>query len=391
MGNSSAVKLIFGCLLAAAMLWACAPKTAPAPVATPVPVATPAPATAPLPTPAFAVAEQEWQKVLSAARKEGKVTLYSTFGAPELRTTLDRAMAENYGVRIEWLVAPGGAVNAERIRVEQKAGQYVADVWWTGASVLLTRELRGIGALKPFTPHVVASQPDAWRGQGVDSFTDQRDALTISQSVGGPIVVNTSLVSPAEYPKSFKDLLDPKWKGKIVMMDPTVPGGGAYIFGLLKREQGVEFWDKMKGQNISFIRDYSQVARHVAIGEAAVGLGLSPIHVMALLLANAPIKLLPASEGGYVANILVSLINNAPHPNAARVLINWMLTREGQEPVAFHTGNVSVRKDVEYKPHPEVAAWFKGEPKFLTLDFKVTEEFDADVAAGTARKVFGLK
>lgn len=391
MGNSSVVKVIIGCLLAAAILWACAPKTAPAPVATPAPVAAPAPATMPSPAPAKTGADQEWQKVLSAARQEGKVTLYSTFGAPELRTTLDKAMAENYGIKIEWLVAPGGAINAERIRVEQKAGQYVADVWWTGASVLLTRELRGIGALKPFTPYVVASQPDVWRDQGVDSFTDQRDALTITQSVGGLIVVNSTLVSPAGYPKSFKDLLDPKWKGKIVMMDPTVPGGGAYIFGLLKREHGLGFWDTMKGQNISFIRDYSQVARHVAIGEAPIGLGLSPIHVMALLLTNAPIKLLPASEGGYVANILVSLINNAPHPNAARVLINWMLTKEGQESVAFHTGTVSVRKDVEYKPHPEVAGWFKSEPKFLTLDFKVTEEFDAEVAGGTARKIFGLK
>ena len=275
--------------------------------------------------------------------------------------------------------------------MEQRAKQYVADVWWTGASVLLTRDLRAIDALKPFTPPVTAWEPGIWRERGIDGFVDQRDALTITNSVGGLIVVNTTLVKPEEYPKSFKDLLDPRWKGKIVMMDPAVPGGGAYIFGLLKREYGLTYWEKMKEQNLTVIRDYSQVGRYVAIGEAHAALGLSPIHIMAYLLAGAPIKLSPAIEGGYISNILVSFINNAPHPNTAKVLINWMLTKEGQEPIAFYTGNVSVRKDVEYKPHPQVAEWFKSQPKFLTMDFKVTEEFDADVADGTARKVLGLK
>lgn len=380
-----------GVALLIAVLVACAPKPATTPGVPLAPAVTPAATFAPPPVASKTTADPEWQKVLAAARREGKVTLYSTFGAPAMRIIIDKAMAENYGVKVEWLVAAGGAINAERIRTEQRAHQYVADVWWTGASVLLTRELRNVGALQSFTPPVVTSEPAGWRDQGVDSFTDQRDALTLIQSVGGAIVVNANLVSPADYPKSFKDLLDPRWKGRIVMMDPAVPGGGAYIFGLLKREYGVEYWEKMKGQDISFIRDYGEVGRRAVIGEAAVALGLSPIHITPFVLSKAPIKPVPAIEGGYVANIYVSLMGNAPHPNAAKVLINWMLTREGQEPIAFHTGSVSVRKDVEYNVPPEIATWFKSEPRFLSLDFKVVEEFDADVSAGTARKVLGLK
>ena len=95
-------RLLIGWLLvAAAALIACAPQSAPTPTPMAAPVATLAPATTSAVSPPKTALEQEWQGIVAAARREGTVNLYSTFGTPELRNVLDKAMRENYGIKIE--------------------------------------------------------------------------------------------------------------------------------------------------------------------------------------------------------------------------------------------------------------------------------------------------
>lgn len=392
MKRKSVAKLLASLtLVALAAIIACAPKAAPAPVAPATPIATTPPTAPAAPAQAKAATEQEWDKVVAAARKEGTVNFYTTFAPPEFRVAMSKAMKENYGINMEWLVAPG-ATNAERIRVEQRAKQYVADVWFTGFSVLLTKELRGINALKPFNPPVVTLEPGIWRGKGIDSITDERDAITIGQRTSVLFVINTNMVRSEETPKSYKDLLDPKWKGRIVMHDPTVPGAGSIIFWLLKKEYGLEYWEKMKEQNIMVIRDYGEVARRVSVGEAYVSPGSLGIpHIMPFLVAGAPVKILSPTEGGYRTNSPMYLTNNAPHPNAAKVVINWALTKEGQDIISRLNGDEPIRTDVEYRAHPLIDNANRGMTKWLVGEWKVVEEIDADVAAGTARKALGLK
>ena len=90
-------------------------------------------------------------------------------------------------------------------------------------------------------------------------------------------------------------------------------------------------------------------------------------------------------------NHVIHLIKNAPHPNAAKVLLNYMLTKEGQELITPLNGTLSIRKDVEFKAHPEVAAFVNGSTKFFSVDAKVDDLINEEIKGGTARKLFGLK
>lgn len=367
---------------------ACAPAAAP-----PAPAPPPAPsATTSAPSPgagAKPAAASDWDNVLAAARKEGALTLYTTFAPPEGRTAVTKLMKDKYGVQMDWIVAPG-ATNAERIRVEQKAKTFVGDVWWTGFSVLLTNELRAVGALESFTPPIVLQEPDVWKGKGIDSITDKRDVLTTTQRRSIIPIVNTTLLRPADYPRTYNDLLDPKWKGKVMMHDPTVPGGGSQVFTLVKREYGLQYWEKAKDQ-FTVSRDYSEVARRVAVGEMPVGLGLSLSHFISFLTSGAPIKPIPIAEGATITFGPMHLLNHAPHPNAGKVFLNWVLTKEGQETLSKYTGDEPIRKDVEWKTHPDIEPAIRDTPKWLVGTFDVIDEIDREVSAGTARKVFGLK
>lgn len=387
-GKLHSAPILAALLLTVALSVACRPATAPSvPAASPPVTATAAPV---VKAPSTSPQQSEWDKTLTSARSEGAVTLYTTFAPPELRSAMTRAIKEKYGIRMEWVVS-AGATNAERIRTEQRAKAYVADVWWTGFSVLLTKELRNIGGLASFAPPVVLEEPGVWKGKGIYTITDKGDALAVTQQKGIFPVVNTKVLRAEEYPRSYKDLLAPKWKGQIVMHDPTVPGGGNIAFNIADREVGREYWERMAGQNIAFIRDYGEVGRRVATGEAAIALGLTPNQYISFLAANAPIRPISVAEGAYITSLPWYAINNAPHPNAAKVLINWALTREGQSVISQFTGDDSIRKDVETKYHPAVEAALQATSKWLVDSWEVKEKLDQMVADGTARKVFGLK
>ncbi|MEK7281850.1 MAG: extracellular solute-binding protein, partial [Chloroflexota bacterium] len=225
----------------------------------------------------------------------------------------------------------------------------------------------------------------------IRSITDEQDVIALSINSSNPIIVNTGLVRPDEYPKSHKDLLDPKWKGKIAMTEVSQSGSGAYTFSILKKELGVEYWERMKEQNIAFFKDQGEVGRRVATGESHIALSLGPVFISPFLTAGAPIKLLPAAEGSYKTFLPLYLVNNAPNPNSGKVLINFMLTKQGQEILARLFSNEPLRKDVEFKTHPEIQRWLDGTPKWTMGTMENVAAWDADVAAGTAQKVLGLK
>ncbi|MBI4287449.1 MAG: extracellular solute-binding protein [Chloroflexi bacterium] len=376
-------------LLAVAAL-ACAPRAAPAPApATPTRVSAPASRPSAASTPVNSQ-DADWQTLVTGARKEGRVTLYTSFGGAELRSVLGRAMEENYGIKIEWLVSTGPG-NTERIRVEQRARQYMGDLLWSGSSPLMLKTLREAGAVQSFMPLAVLREPNVWDGRGIDSFTDKGDAITISRGLSAIPLVSTNALKPEEYPRSYKDLLDPKWRGRVAFHDPTIPGSGNLVFGLAKRELGLEYWEKMKDQQITVIRDYGEIGRRVAIGEAWVGAAMSIGEFMPIVASGAPITPIPIAEGSIKANYVASLLNNAPHPNAAKVFINWALSREGQATIFRQLGLEPVRKDVEFKYHPKVEAIVRAMPKWLIYSFDVAEDYEQEIVKGTARKVLGLK
>lgn len=334
-------------VLAMLLLVACAPKT----VET-VPQAAPASRTeavAPLPqAPSRPAWEVEWERVLEAGKKEGKLVLYSTAGV-EVRTTVIPAFKKKYGIEVEAIMAKGAEV-AEKLMSERRAGLYLGDVY-NGGSTTPTTQLKPQGALDPLDSAFIlpeVADPKAWYGGDLRWVDKQHTILSFLAYPNTNVVINTSVVKPEEI-KSYKDLLNPKFKGKIVMNDPTTAGTGAKTFAVIGEEyMGMDFWREFVKQEPVIIRDQRLQIEWVARAKYPIGLLPKTSVVTEFKLAGSPLDYITPVEGTYLSagSGNLSLINKAAHPNAAKVYINWLLSREGQTVFGRAYGSQSARVDV---------------------------------------------
>jgi iron(III) transport system substrate-binding protein len=180
---------------------------------------------------------------------------------------------------------------------------------------------------------------------------DQQYILRLSSQVGTGVTVNGQYVRPEEI-TSYRDLLDPKYRGRISAYDPTVAGQGwptgAYLLRMLGEEYvRAIYYDQQPG----LTRDYRQLADWMAHGTYPISLAVSTRDSEALRrdgFAIHRVRELPEAPSTIAAGFgLVALINRAPNPNAAKLFVNWMAMREGQEIFNRAEGNVSVRTDID--------------------------------------------
>jgi iron(III) transport system substrate-binding protein len=161
--------------------------------------------------------------------------------------------------------------------------------------------------------------------------------------------INTSSVAPDEL-KTIDDLLNPKWKGKIASYDPSVNGGGLIAGSVIYTVKGADFAKQLyQGQQIAYTRDYQQIADWVAHDSYPIGLAITPVYmnqyqgtvpVQELVLPDLP----TATAGGYG---IISLWNQAPHPNAAKVYVNWIASKDGLSVYGALDQSAPVRTDVD--------------------------------------------
>jgi ABC-type Fe3+ transport system substrate-binding protein len=172
--------------------------------------------------------------------------------------------------------------------------------------------------------------------------------LPYAQFHGQQFLVNTKLVDISKL-KSYEDLLDPKFAGKIVVGHPKDVGQSRYSFGFLYSYYGEDFFKKLAAQKPVVVKDVKQLIEWVAHGKYAIGIG--PGNAAAykeLVDAGIPVTGMVLKEGGYYSPGYnnVAIVKDAPHPNAAKLFINWIFTREGQEVIVDALGGSSVRTDV---------------------------------------------
>jgi iron(III) transport system substrate-binding protein len=310
--------------------------------------------------------EAGWSKVVEAAQEEGKVTVYATafLAAPQTREAISKAFSEEYGITLEW-VGGRGAETVARIETEQRTKQYVADVIEAGTTSLWQLREKGylnrVGAL-PSLEDLEAFSVSPY-------FVDPEGYLIGTALVYGGHLVNTDLVKPEEELKSYYDLLDPKWKGKIAMSDVTMPGVGLYwYYGVQKYFADTDYMSRLADQDITFMRGYRDVVDSVAKGEFPIAIGVHYFFAVPHFLAGAPVKVMYFDEGTWTLTGQVSLVSNAPHGNAAKVFVNWLSSAAGQKVWMRSLGIESIRKDVTGTEIPRLYGQRKGKTEIFTLD-----------------------
>lgn len=290
-----------------------------------------------------------WDKTLKEARQEGKVILYSTYPS-EARTAIRQALKGKYGIDAEFITGRGGELRA-RIDTERRSGLYTGDFFLKGIAGEDFALIKA-GTVDPLKPLLILPEvldTKAWWG-GKLAWVDDAGQyfLGFMAFPSGQIYMNTDLVNPDEI-KSYRDLLNPKWKGKIMLSDPTVSGSANMWFSVMVNHiAGTSYMRELANQEPIILRDMRLLSHWLAVGKYPVLIGVSPRDVAEFVHAGAPIKSRTLQEGGWVAqgSGAISYINRAPHPAAARVFVNWLLTREGGTIVSREIQSHSARVDV---------------------------------------------
>lgn len=295
----------------------------------------------------------EWERVLSGARKEGKVVVYST-NAPAVREALMQGFFSRTGINVEIVTGRGGELSAKLV-TEQRNGLYLADVYLGGTTTALI-DLKPKGVIAPLEPALFLPEvldTGLWFKNTLPWVDKDKTIMQTRMMVGGSqvdIVFNTGLARKSEF-VSWYDLLNPRFKGKLNLQDPTAAGKGGKFINQAITYYGLN-WDYMRelAKLEPFItRDERMMLDWVARGKHVISVNPSSPIYEEFRTAGAPVEGAVFREtrdvlGGGVSG--VSLIKNAPHPLASKLFINWFLSKEGQTSFARSYGIQSGREDV---------------------------------------------
>jgi iron(III) transport system substrate-binding protein len=294
-------------------------------------------------TPATVAAEKaswqlDWEKTLQAAKQEGQVSIYAALGPyhPQIFAEFQKDYPE-----IKATVTHGSSNRiSPRLFAERRAGKYLADTYLGGPTSLYSFYKNDL--FDPLTPILVLPEvvdTSLWWERKHFYIEPERKYIFINEgSVSGfTVTYNTQLAKPAEF-KSYWDLFQPKWKGKIVTLDARDPGFGASELRYLyyHPELGPEFIRRLFGEMDAVLsREHQQAINWVGAGKVALCVFCRDGFASHAKAQGLPVdyinhndlKEMPRLRGSASA---ITLVNKAPHPNAAKVFINWFLSRRGQ-------------------------------------------------------------
>lgn len=345
--------------------------------------------------PAAQEASAEWQALVKAAKAEGKVQVILSGQVPLLLRQAMPEFEKKYGIKVEFQTG-GGAQHIQRIRAERQLGRYTVDVWMGGVQPPLgtlyqTKELDPIDEL--LMDADVKDKTKWYRGTHHYCDPEGRYILAWGASPSHVVIYNTNLVKPEEI-RSYADLLDPKWSGKIVTWVPQAAGAtGTSIPMLLNPKLGEPWFRKWSKQNLTIVKDARQGAEWVAVGKFSIGMFGLGTQARDLSKQGFPIREFlphPIAEGeslsSSAANIMV--LKNPPNPNARKLFVNWALSKEAQALFIKYGQRIdSLRTDV---PNDVIEAHYRIMPNaqyYATFSRNSPEYADAKVQADAIEKL----
>jgi iron(III) transport system substrate-binding protein len=281
--------------------------------------------------------------IIEAAKKEGELIWYGG-GSGEIDEAINKGFMKKY----PFIQAKKFRIQSQRLlarfEAESRAGKHGADIVRTTDWYIDIFKKRGL----------LARYDSPERKHFVDELKDRDGHYTALYIILHAPAYNTKLVAKGEVPRSYDDLLDPKWKGKLGLED------AAYVWfvNVLKlkgEKQGLDFMKRLGRQNVNVRSGTTLLASLVAAGEMPLAIDLYAYSVERAKKSGAPLDWV-AIEPAIVHTILAGINKNAPHPNAAMLFMDYLLSEEGQR-IYLSEGNQPARRNIN-------APWF---PKGLRL------------------------
>ena len=309
-----------------------------------------------------------WDKIVEDAKKEGEVIVWSASGSGIRQHEKDAFERAYPGIRVTLFQAPGGSERDSRYIQEYQAGVAKLDVMITGSGGANAR-LKPGGMLQDLRPFLIlpeVTDVNNWR-DGKLSWVDREEQFILQSDmrITPNLLVNES-VDLAEV-QNWEDLLNPKWRGKIVMTDPRKAGDGLAmaLFMYYAPELGAEFFQRFFSEmDVTFSQDQRQNAEWVASGRMLMNLRPDNREVTSLLSLGSKLQIVPTlkakgkpvdSSGGSDGILFLPSLDPLPHLNATKVYVNWFYSRAGQQAMVDTVERASRRVDVDHGKLPDYA------------------------------------
>jgi iron(III) transport system substrate-binding protein len=264
------------------------------------------------------------QKLIDAAKKEGTVVWYTTLIVDQLVRPIAAAFEKKYpGVHVQFSRA-NSTETAIKIINEAKAGKVQSDVFdGTNTSEVLKKE----GLVQPFLPDSAKNWPK--QVADPDGWWVATNVYVLTPGY------NTDLVPKSAAPKTYQDLLDPKWKGKLVwngsVSTSGAPGFVGNVLTFMGEDKGMVYLKKLSAQKIVNLNvSARQVLDQVIAGEYPIALQIFNHHTVISAKKGAPVDWIKMEPATVVLQV-ASLAKGAPHPNAGKLLLDYLVSHEGQE------------------------------------------------------------
>ena len=306
-------------------------------------------------------AKAEWDKALAAAKKEGEMVMVISAGAAQ-REFLAREWAKAFpDISLSMSTIPGPQL-MPRLNLERQSGKFLWDVVMTGSENAF--RMRDAGFVDPVVPELIlpdVKDPKTWGGWDA-AFMDREHKYVFASRANLKLpYFNAKLLDPAKVKRlGSKIFLDPQLKGKVIWHDPLLPGSGRTFAPVMLQVLGEEGLRKFVTEQVVFTPNQSDAVERLVRGQFLIGMGpiitglLDPYTKAGLdldirALGNTPEFGAYLNSGG--SNTVV--VKDRPHPNAARLFMNWHLSKDVATAMSKEIGEDTRRTDVPEQAPPD--------------------------------------
>ena len=283
------------------------------------------------------LAQETTPAMVAAAEKEGKVVWYTAVDV-KVAEGLAKVFREQYP-KIQLDVERSGSERVfQRINQEYQANIKNVDVVNSSdaSHFMFWKQQKWLAAHTP--PDVQKFTPQ---------YKDSEGYYAVWRATLSVMGYNTNLVKDAEAPKGYNDLLDPKWKGKLTKSHPSYSGTSLTGTFAITKALGWDYLDKLAKQGVQQLQSTTATPKSIASGERAVMVDGNEYNMFIEIDAKSPVKIIYAIEGTPFVTSPTAIFAGAPHPNAARVLQNFLYTAKAQQLLVDQGGARSVHPDVK--------------------------------------------